>query len=70
MVKKFEAVNEVLKFDNVTLNPITFHAFEHQSELFDIIIIYNAINHLDEIAYINLLDGLNSMSAYQIFSQK
>lgn len=70
VIEKFDKLNKLLKCNNVTLEPITFQAFESSGKTFDIILLHNSINHLDEIACINLLKDDTSKAIYQeIFSK-
>lgn len=51
--------------DVVELIPKTFQEFDNQGELFDIIILHNSINHLDESACMELLHDKKANLAYQ-----
>lgn len=54
----------------VKLEPMTIQDFSCKNNLFDIIILHNSINHLDENACINLLRGEEYYKIYQsIFSK-
>ena len=53
-IKKFEKLNKILKCNNVEIIPTTFQLFENNNELFDVILLNNSINHLDEEACVNL----------------
>jgi SAM-dependent methyltransferase len=65
MIKKFTNLKNQLKMINVFLEPIKFQSFNSNGETFDIIILHNSINHLDETACINLLENKNAVSVYQ-----
>lgn len=68
--EKFRKLNKLLKCDHVTLEPVTLQAFEPDGELFDIILLYHSINHLDETACINLLKADSSKNIYkELFSK-
>jgi SAM-dependent methyltransferase len=70
MIKKFQRLNNLLGLNNVVINPITFQNFNPNGEMFDVIILHNSINHLDETACINLLKDKNAQIIYKnIFSK-
>ena len=64
-IEKFQKVNRILEFNNVKLEPITFQAYEPVGNSYDIIVLYNSINHLDETACINLLKDDTSKVIYK-----
>ena len=61
---KFKKLNGMLGQDQVTFEPVTFQAFEPAEKQFDIILLHNSINHLDETACINLLNSETSQAIY------
>jgi hypothetical protein len=63
--EKFHKISNRLKYDNATLEPITLQAFESHGKMFDIILLHNSINHLDEAACINLLKDDSSKTIYR-----
>lgn len=65
MFNQFQELSKILKCENVKIEPITFQEFECESETFDIIILHDSINHLDEKACINLLHDADSKSLYR-----
>lgn len=68
--EKFKKLNRLLLLDNVVLEPATLQAFESHGEAFDIILLHNSINHLDETACINLLKADCSKIIYkELFSK-
>ena len=68
--ERFQKVNSLLKLKNVILESQTIQAFEPGNRTFDIILLHNSINHIDETACINLLNDDNSKSIYSnIFSK-
>lgn len=70
VIEKFQTLNRLLKRDEVTLEPVTFQAFKPDGKTFDIILLHNSINHLDETACINLLKDDSSKEIYiEIFSK-
>lgn len=70
MGAKFRKLGGLLGYDQVKFEPVTFQAFEPAGKQFDIILLHNSINHLDETACINLLDSEASRAIYlNIFSK-
>ena len=61
---KFRKLSEMLGYDHVWFEPVTFQAFDPAGKQFDIILLHNSINHLDETACINLLDDEVSQAIY------
>jgi SAM-dependent methyltransferase len=70
VTEKFHKLEQHLQRDNVELMPITLQALEPEGETFDVILLHNSINHLDEIACINLLRESRSKSIYQEIASK
>ena len=67
---KFHKLNKLLERNNVELKPVAIQALESEGETFDVILLHNSINHLDETACINLLRESKSKAVYQeIFSK-
>ena len=70
MGAKFKKLGGILGYDQVTFEPVTFQAFKPVGKQFDIILLHNSINHLDETACINLLSDEASRAIYMnIFSK-
>ena len=70
MGEKFGKLGEILGLNQVRFEPVTFQAFESAGERFDVILLHNSINHLDEPACINLLNSEASRAIYlNIFSK-
>ena len=66
----FRKLGEILGQDHVRFEPVTFQAFDPGGKQFDVILLHNSINHLDETACINLLDSEASRAIYlDIFSK-
>ena len=66
---KFRRLGEILGCDYVKFEPVTFQAFEPAGKQFDIILLHNSINHLDETACISLVNDEASRAIYlSIFS--
>ena len=61
---KFRQLGGILGTDQVKFEPVTFQAFEPAGKRFDIILLHNSINHLDETACINLLNDEASQAIY------
>ena len=60
----------MLGYNQVEFEPVTFQAFDSAEKQFDIILLHNSINHLDETACINLLNDEASKAIYMdIFSK-
>ena len=70
MGARFCKLSGILGYDQVRFEPVTFQAFNPVGEQFDIILLHNSINHLDETACINLLNSEASKAIYlDIFSK-
>ncbi len=68
--EKFRKLGEILGQNHVRFEPATFQAFDPGGKQFDVILLHNSINHLDETACINLLDSEASRVIYlNIFSK-
>ena len=61
---KFRKLGGILGYDRVRFEPVTFQAFKPTGKQFDIILLHNSINHLDETACINLLNSEESKTIY------
>ncbi len=70
MGAKFRKLNGMLGTDQVKFEPVTFQAFEPAEKQFDIILLHNSINHLDETACINLLNSEASRAIYMDICSK
>ena len=70
MGTKFRKLGGILGYNQVKFQPVTFQAFDPAEKQFDIILLHNSINHLDETACINLLNDKASKAIYMdIFSK-
>ena len=70
MGAKLRKLGRILGGDHVRFEPVTFQAFEPMGRQFDVILLHNSINHLDETACINLLNSEKSTAIYMdIFSK-
>lgn len=54
VLEKFKHQSELLALDNVSIKPLRFQDYQPKDVRFDIILLHNSINHLDEQACINL----------------
>jgi SAM-dependent methyltransferase len=54
VIKQFRRIADALRLTAVTLQAATFQNFRAADEKFDIVILHNSVNHLDETACINL----------------
>jgi len=70
IIEKFRKLSSLLQLTNVVLKPITFQEFDPEGESFDIVILHNSINHLDENACINLLKDDASKIIYKTLISK
>ena len=61
----FRKLQRLLSAPNVLLETSTFQSFESDGKAFDIILLLNSINHLNETACINLLNDENARAIYQ-----
>jgi len=69
-VSKFEQVRDKLSLENVTLQNVTFQDFDPGQQKFDIILLHNSINHLDEEACANLLHSKEARERYKAIFEK
>jgi SAM-dependent methyltransferase len=65
VLEKFRRVNELLGAKNVRLEPTTFQKFKNNGKQFDIILLHDSINHLDEEACFNLMVDDASRAIYR-----
>lgn len=70
MNDQFARVSNMLNLQNVTLLSQTFQDFEEYLETFDIIILHNSVNHLDEEACIYLLEAQDKQVIYRSLFKK
>jgi len=61
---KFLQIQSHMNFENVTLLDESFQVFTTNEESFDIIVLYNSINHLDEDACIHLQNSAIARNRY------
>lgn len=65
VIDQFRELSEVLGYENVEIEPISLQELECGSKRFEIVMLHNSINHLDEEACINLLRDSRAKSVYQ-----
>ena len=70
MGAKFRKLGGILGYDHVWFEPVTFQTFDPTGKQFDIILLHNSINHLDETACINLLSDEASTAIYMDICSK
>jgi SAM-dependent methyltransferase len=69
-IEKFRKLSSLLNLKNVLLRSETLQAYEPGAETFDMILLYNSVNHLDETACINMLTDDDSKAIYhKLFSK-
>lgn len=70
MVGQFQRLSTSLGLDQVSLYSTRFQDFDPRSERFDIILLHDSINHLDEVACTNLQHDSQAMETYKGIFQK
>jgi SAM-dependent methyltransferase len=65
VIEKFQRLSRCLQLHNVTLEQEKVQSFDPKGREFDIILMHNVINHLDETACINLLENEASKVSYK-----
>ena len=70
VLDEFKGLSEALSLDGVSFQSVTFQDFDPGDQTFDIILLHNAINHLDEEACINLQYSDNARNKYKLIFQK
>lgn len=68
-LKKFKKLSAKLSLSNVSLQPVRFQEFD-ATRAFDIILLHNSINHLDEEACIKLRYDDEARRRYELIFQK
>lgn len=67
---RFDAVSEALGGLPARVLPCTFQDFEHAGEPFDVVLLHNSINHLDEDACIALRRDPSARETYRALFHK
>jgi SAM-dependent methyltransferase len=70
MLDKFRKLSSTLSLSNINFQTIRFQDFDAGSQIFDIILLHNSINHLDEEACIRLQYDNNAKNRYKLIFQK
>ncbi|MBI9074123.1 MAG: methyltransferase domain-containing protein [Desulfatibacillum sp.] len=65
VTERFHTLRTLLNLENIVHRPVTLQDFETQGETFDVIILYDSINHLNEDACIRLLEDRPSWTIYK-----
>lgn len=68
--EKFSRLRQRLGLDNIRLEPAFFQSFDARGRTFDVILLHNSVNHLDETACIYLLTDAAARSSYRRIFQK
>ena len=66
----FQRLSRELSVNNVTVMPVSFQDFDPRNQTFDIILLHNSINHLDEKACINLKHSDEAINRYNAIFEK
>jgi len=70
VVETFRKLGKILDADNVSVETVTFQEYNPGEKKFDIILLYDSINHLDEESCIDLLENKTSKDSYmKLFSK-
>lgn len=64
-LSRFEETRRALPLTNVNLEQVSIQDWTPKNSTFDIILLHNSINHLDEEACINLLKDDNAKNKYR-----
>lgn len=65
MVTNFIKLKTLLGLENVSLEQLTFQEFDSQESTYDVILLHNSVNHLDEDACISLKTNAKSKIIYE-----
>lgn len=70
VIDTFHRLAGLLECGSVDLVPVTIQALDPSGEKFDIVLLHNSVNHLDETACVNLLADFEAREVYtRIFSK-
>jgi len=64
VIQKFDLYRKKININNIRLIPTTFQDYNSNGEKFDMILLYDSINHLDERACMNLRHDHKSVENY------
>lgn len=70
VIREFRSLKEGLGLSNVQLEECRFQEFDAGTQRFDILLMNNSINHLDEEACINLQDSQRAKDKYEEIFEK
>lgn len=70
VLEKFKKFSTIFSLNNIGLQPVRFQDFDPDDQLFDIILLHNSINHLDEQACIRLQHDGDARRKYGLIFQK
>jgi 2-polyprenyl-3-methyl-5-hydroxy-6-metoxy-1,4-benzoquinol methylase len=70
VIRQFETAASELKIDSVELQLLTFQDYQPGSERFDLVVLHNSINHLDESACERLTDDPAAVASYHVLLEK
>jgi glycosyltransferase involved in cell wall biosynthesis/SAM-dependent methyltransferase len=68
--ERFTRLRRRLGLDNIRMQPAFFQSFDAGGAKFDVILLHNSINHLDETACINLLSDPAARQSYRLVFEK
>jgi hypothetical protein len=70
VARKFRRISERLGLRQVRLEPTLFQSFEPDGETYDVIVLHNSVNHLDEEACIALQHDPAARARYRVIFEK
>ena len=70
MLDKLDSFDNVFLQNRIICKSTTFQNFDSNNQTFDIVILHNSINHLDEKACINLMESNDTRERYGGIFQK
>ena len=66
----FERLSMRFSFPQIELKKIAFQDFDNKGEMFDVILLHNSINHLDEDACLHLQNSDKARKRYELMFKK
>jgi hypothetical protein len=70
MIAQFNKLKSLLEVNNVSIQPYTFQKFKCEDNYFDIILLYNSVNHLDETSCSTLQTSQAAVDSYTAIFKK
>ncbi len=70
VIDKFERLSKRFRLPQIELKKVRFQDFDPEDEKFDVILLHNSINHLDEEACINLKNSKKARRRYEAIFEK